>query len=427
MFPLIKKIKKIYKLVPEKESRVVIENALHLSTLQGINYVLPILILPYLIRIIGPEKFGLIAFAQAFTQYFMILTDYGFSVSATREISLCREQKDRVCALFSSVMTVKVILALLSTLIIIFVLWTIPRFKNDWPVYALSFGAVLGNTLFPAWFFQGTERMKYISVLNIVAGIIYALGIFICVRSPGDYLYIPLINSGVSLIAGVLGLYIVLSKFSVKFTFSSFEDIRKQLKSGWHVFSSILAINAYTTTRIFAVGLLTNNILTGYYTIAEKISGVIQTFPLVSFSQAIYPRLSHIFLKNKKKAFELMHRIQEVALSGFFISLPIIFLGAHWIARMICGADYKEVTLALRILLVSIFFVGGNAYRVQFLLVCGRANSYARIHATMALLGLPLIFLTIYYFSYLGAAVSTVIIEAGIFILTFKTLQKLSC
>ena len=418
-------IKKIYKMVSVKERKIVLENAISLSTLQGINYILPLIILPYLIRVIGPEKFGLIAFAQAFVQYFMILTDYGFSVLATREISLCRGQKDRLSAIFSSVMTVKIILTIVSFLILFFTVSFIPKFKNDWLVYPLSFGAVVCNALFPIWFFMGIEKMEYISRLNILAGIVYLLGIFIFVKSPADYLCIPLFNSLVFLLTGILGLYIVFKKFKVGFVFPGYRQTWQQLKEGWDIFSSIVAINAYTATRVFAVGLLTNNTLTGYYSIAERIANVIQTFPLISFSQAIYPRLSKIFQKNKKKAFNLMYRIQHVTTIGFTISLPVIFLLSPLLIKVICGIEYKEVILALRLLLLSVFFVGANAYKVQFLLVREREDIYAKIHVAAALVGLPLIFILIYLFSYVGAALATVITEAGIFVVTFQIIKNL--
>ncbi|MGE5197504.1 MAG: oligosaccharide flippase family protein, partial [Deltaproteobacteria bacterium] len=239
------------------------DNVASLSALQAITYILPVIILPYLFRVIGPEKFGLIAFAQAFVQYFMILTDYGFSISATKEISVCRNEHAKVCAAFSSVMTVKIALAFLSLAMLGTIVYLIPKFRNDWMVYIFSFGAVVGNTIFPVWFFQGTEKMKYIADLNIVGGIIFALFIFIFVRGPQDYLMVPLANSCVFLVTGVMGQYIVFRRFGVSFKFPGYKSVRRQLKAGWDIFISIAAINAYTTTRIFTVGLLTDNTITG--------------------------------------------------------------------------------------------------------------------------------------------------------------------
>ena len=114
MHSLIKLIQKTYKMVDPREGSKGLHNVISLSGLQVITYIFPIIILPYLFRVIGPEKFGLIAFAQAFVQYFMILTDYGFNVSATKEISLCIENKIKVCNVISAVMTIKTILAFLS-------------------------------------------------------------------------------------------------------------------------------------------------------------------------------------------------------------------------------------------------------------------------------------------------------------------------
>jgi len=425
MYSLIKLIKKTYKMIGPKERKVVINNIASLSVLQAITYLLPIIILPYLFRVIGPEKFGLIAFAQAFAQYFMILTDYGFNISATKEISLCRNEHSKVCKAFSSVMTVKIALAFLSLIMLGIIIYFIPRFRNDWMVYVFSFGAVAGNTLFPVWFFQGTEKMRHIADLNIIGGIISALFIFIFVRGPQNYLLVPLITSSASLITGLLGQYIVFRKFGVSFKFEGYKNIRQQLKAGWDIFISIAAINTYTTTRIFIVGLLTNNTITGFYSIAEKIAGLCQTFPLASFSQAIFPRLSKIFHKNNLKALKIMQRIQQITINISLIFLPLIFIFAHLIVRVICGGDYQSAVLSLRLLLISVFFICANAFRVQFLLVCGKTHIYSRIHVIMAMIGLPLIFLLVYSFSYIGAAIATVAIEAGIFTITYFTVKKL--
>jgi len=426
MRPLIKLIQKTYRMVEPHEGTRVLRNVTSLSGLQAVTYLLPIIILPYLFRVIGPEKFGLIAFAQAFVQYFMILTDYGFSVSATKEISLCHEDKIKVCNVISAVMTIKTILAFLSLLVLCMVVYFVPRFKDDWMVYALSFGAVIGNTFFPAWFFQGTESMKYTAKLNIIGQFAYAFGIFILVHRHNDYLLVPTITSLSALITGLWGQYILFTRFDVSFQWPKLKDLCHQLQAGWNIFISVVAINAYTNTRIFAVGLLTNNTLTGFYSIAEKIANVVQTFPLSAFSQAIFPRLSKIFHKNKMKAFEIMEHVQRITVIVSLIFLPLIFVAAPFIVGLVCGGNYPAAVLSLRFLLVSVFFIGSNAFRVQFLLVCGKTDAYSKIHITMAAIGLPLIIILINTFSYAGAAMATAIIEAGVFLMTYTTVKKLT-
>lgn len=417
---------KLNKLIPRKERKVVFENFLSLSTLQAINYLLPVIFLPYLIRIIGPEKFGLIAFAQATMQYFIILTDYGFSLSATREIAAAKEEPQKIKEIFSAVLATKIVLACLSFIILMAAIHFIPRFSKDKLVYIFSFGSVIGGTLFPIWYFQGIEKMRHITELNLAGGLIFATSVFIFVNGPSDYLFIPLFYSIVSMGTGIAGLYIAFHKFNIRFIFQRYSDIKQQLKAGWNIFSSSIAINAYTSTRIFAVGLLTSNVITGYYSIAERIASIIQTFPLASFSQALFPRITKIYMKNRKKAFSLMRKIQAFTTTSFLVTLPIAYFSAGFIITFIAGKPYHEAVITLKLLILSTFFIGANAFRVQFLIVCGRTNSYAMIHVIMATIGMPLIFLLIRDFSYAGAATATIFIEAGIYLLTAWKLYDLT-
>ncbi len=422
---LIKLIKKTYQMAESDGSSTVIKNVVSLSQLQIISYVVPIIILPYIFRILGAEKFGLISFAQAFVQYFIILTDYGFNVSATQEISLNHEDKARVSRIHAAVMTIKTVLVLFSFLILLAMVHFIPKFRHDELVYVLSFGAVVGTALFPQWYFQGTETMKYIAHFNIIGALLYGFLIIIFVKAPGDYLAVPIITSAVAITVGLLSQYFVFKELGLPWKFPHIKDISTQLKAGWNVFISVVAINTYTTTRIFAVGLLTNNSLTGFYSIAEKIANAVQTFPLSSFSQAIFPRLSKIYHKNKLKAYQIMQQVQQITVWVSLICLPIIFVFAEFIVKIVCGGDYPAAVLSLRFLLISVLFVASNAFRVQFLLVCGESKVYSRIHITMATIGLPLIILSIYSFSYVGAAIATAIIEGGTLTLTYFTIKNL--
>jgi len=400
------------------------ENFLSLSVLQALNYLLPLITLPYLVRVLGPEKYGLISFAQAFIGYFVILTDYGFNLSATREISINRENEEKVSEIFSSVMIIKFLLGILSFFILGLILLFIPKFKNDWIIYLFTFGTVLGNILFPVWFFQGMENMKWITILNVIARGIFTVLIFVFVHKESDYLNVAIINSLGLIIAGIISLIIVFKNFKIKFILPKLESIKNQLKEGWHIFIAQVAISGYTYSRTFAVGLFTNNTITGYYAIAEKLMNVIQTFPLGSITQSLYPRISKIYTENKQKAINLMKRFQKFTILVYLIWLPIIYFLSPLLIKIIAGEPYPEVILAFRLLLLAIFFINANAFRVNFLLISGRDNIYSKIHIIMGIIGLFLTFLMTYFFSFVGTATSIIIISFFVLILTIKYLLK---
>ena len=121
-----------------------------------------------------------------------------------------------------------------------------------------------------------------------------------------------------------------------------------------------------------------------------------------------------------------MLQIQHITTVISVVCLPLIFIFAYLIVRVVCGGDYPEVILSLRLLLIAVFFISANAFRVQFLLVCGKTQTYSEIHVLMAIVGLPLIVLLTYSFSYVGAAIATVAIEAGIFTITYFIVKKLN-
>ena len=177
------------------DKKRLLSNLFSLSALRGANLILPLIVLPYLVRVLGVENFGLINFSLSIIMYFNILVSFGFELSATREISIHRENSKKVSEIFSAVMVIKGILFIISFFILSILILFIDTLHEHIMLYYATFGIVAGNVLFPRWFFQGMERMKFITIINVTSRIIFTILIFVLVRDNEDFIYVPILNS----------------------------------------------------------------------------------------------------------------------------------------------------------------------------------------------------------------------------------------
>jgi polysaccharide transporter, PST family len=336
--------------IHSEEYKVLVENFFSLSALQVVGYILPLITLPYLVRVLGAEKYGLVAFATAFVIYFQILTDYGFSLSATREISIHREDKRKVSEIFSSVMIIKSLLMILSLTILCIVVFSFSKFAVDWKIYFMAFGLVIGNILFPTWFFQGMERMKYITILNILANVIFTIAIFVFIRNASDYLYVPFINSLGLIISGIISLWIIFKNFGIKFIIPSKNILINNFKDSTQFFLSRASVSIYTSSNAFFLGLFTNNTAVGYYSAAEKLYSAAQGLysPL---GQVVYPYMS----KSQNKPF--YRKIFKLATGFNVIFCILIFILSGIIINILYGNNFQASVPVLMIFAIALLVV----------------------------------------------------------------------
>lgn len=415
----------IKEILKNEEYKRVTDNIISLFGLQGFIYLLPLITFPYLTRVLGPDKFGLIAFALAFIGYFQILTDYGFNLSATREISICRDDKNKVSKIFSSVMASKSILMIISLIIMTVIVFSFDTFRDHWLLYFFTFGLVIGSFLLPTWFFQGMERMRYISILNILISLIYTAAIFIFVKNPSDYIYVPLFNSIGAIIIGIYSLSIVHREFDVKFIKPSFNEIKHQMEEGWHVFISSMATGLYTTSNRFILGLIAGNTLVGYYAVAETVGRALQGL-ISPVSQAIYPYFSKLQLDNRSKAIGQLKKILLiVGVLSFVISVLLVFC-APLIVELLAGPEFAASIPLLQVLVFLVFAVGvSNILGIQGLLAFGYQEKFSKILIFAGVIHVFLLVGLIYILGSLGAAIAVVVTELIISLWMYIALKRL--
>jgi PST family polysaccharide transporter len=418
---MIAKLK--HKLTGTEEKKRLTSNIFSLGVLQGANYILPLLTVPYLVRVLGPEYFGLLAFATATIAYFMLITDYGFNLSATRQISIHRDDKDKVNEIYSSVMMIKTALMIISFGLMSLLVFSFEKFSQHWEVYFITFGMVIGQVFFPVWLFQGMERMKYITYLNIGAKAFFTVCIFIFVQEQADYLFVPLLTAMGFIVAGIWSLYLVKKDFNVSFAWQTTATLKFQLIEGWHVFFSSIAISMYTISTTFILGLFTNNTVVGYFAAADKIVQAVKGL-YAPVSQAIYPLISKKIHEDKQAGLAFIHKTTWIVGTGMFIVSAILFLMAEPIVNLLLGQQYQQSILLLQIMAFLPFIIAlSNIYGIQTMLNLGYKQAFSRILVLAAILGVGLSFALVPLYDGLGTAVTLLIVEVFVTVVMYIYLK----
>ena len=268
-----------------------ISNFSWLSALQIFNVLVPLLTYPYLIRVLGANTYGLIVFSQAIIAYFVIIINFGFSISATKNVSIHRDNKKILSIIVSSVFIIKGFLLLLSFLLLTIVVFIIPKaYENRWLLY-LSMYACLYEFLFPVWFFQGIEKMKHIAYITLTSRVIFLFLIFFVVTDQSDYLWIPILNGIGAIVAGIVSIWFVFWHEKICFQWVPIEKLIVTFKESIFFFYSRIAGVISEKTTILMVGVFSGLTEVAFYDLAVKITAL-GKMPFSLVNQTVYPRIA---------------------------------------------------------------------------------------------------------------------------------------
>lgn len=424
MLLLNRGILKVFRMSPVK--RILIENFTSLSFLQAANYILPFVTLPYLVRVLGVEKFGLIAFAQAFTQYFVMLTDYGFAFTATREVSVNRRDINKISETFSSVIVAKFIIAMVCFSILCLVVFFIPKFAQDKIVYFLFFGIVVGNIFSPTWLFQGMEKMKYSVFINVLVKAVFTIPIFIFIKKDADFIYLPLIISLGYLFGGIWSLFVVFIKLGIFFKMPRLDHVRRQFTEGWKIFISMIFLNLGGATNTFILGFFASNVIVGYYAVAERIIIMIASL-LNPVFQAVYPHISQVASYSKEMAVAKIRKLMYLLKIPLLLLFLVFFLFAKQIVLFVLGSNFYESILLIKIMSPILLFLPMSHVMLYLILLPFKLDRYfLKISVMSGILNLSLLFFTlaILKIGSLGAAVSNLLMQIVFAAVIYKTLKQ---
>lgn len=384
------------------DAKALIENFASLSILKIFGFLLPLITLPYLSRVIGVAHFGDIAFAESIIVYFMTITDYGFNYTATRDLSKNRDNLQYIRALFWNVLYTKTFLFTISTIIFAIVIEGTPLFREHRLLLWFSYLSVPCYMLFPEWFFQGIEKMKYITILNLISRVFFSILIFFVIKEESDYILHPVLTAFGLLIAGILSLTIIIRKYKLFPTRVSWEDIASMLKSGRNVFISLIVPNLYSNMSIVFLQMFEGSVGTGLFSSGKKFIDLSNQVSTV-FSRVFFPFLS----RRPDK-----HRLYRKILLGITIIMGIaLVIGADLLVNIFYDVAFRSSAIVVRIMSIGLLFLYMiNAYGTNYLIINGKDSLNRKIVMGSSFFGFFVAFFCIKEFGYIGAACTFVIV-----------------
>lgn len=399
------------------ENKRLFYNVQNLFFFQATNYILPLVTIPYIVRVIGPEKFGILSFAEALNQYFVMITEYGFNITGTQQISLERDRAASRNAIFSSITAVKLLLMVLCALVLILLLIFVESLRRDWAVYLLYFSMVPANVLLSYWFYLGMEEMHYLNYPNLITKLGYTAGIFLFLHREEDFYLVPLFYGGFMVVGGIVSAAVIFRKFKIKWEKPSRRDIFDCLKKGWSIFVSTFAINLYRRSNVFLLGLFASKEAVGFYSAGEKIVVVLQSLfnPVI---QAFYPFIS------RKKKLSARHSLKSIFflikwLGGGTALLAIaIIIFAKPLTLLALGDKFLPSVRVLQIAaLVISLGVLNYVLGIIFMTNFDFEKEFSRRVMVTGLLNIILCSMLSYFFLEIGAAIAFVFAEFFLLIL----------
>ncbi len=393
----------------------VIRNILSLSGVQIANYVFPLLTVPIISRIIGPEKYGIINFCLSFVLYFSLFISYGFDLTATRKIAKDPGNRYLRCVVFSEVFKTQLFLLAISTIVFLVCLYSVPLLHKEKMVAIFSFLCCFSTVFTQNWLFQAMQELSKVAIMQFVSKLLFTVFILVAVRKPEDYVWQPLVVSGSLLLVSILSFFWSIKRYRIRYLLVSNARMFGILKQERMVFFSLAVISIYTTTNSVILGFLRTSLDVGYYTAAQNLMRTITSVLSGPLSQALFPFIGLAFAKGLKEGITVVRAILPLVFYITFGMAIVLFVVGPFVLRIFYGPLFIPSIKVFQILCIVPLIVSmSNVFGIQVMLNLKMDKAFFKITSVGAVLGLILNTLMTIKWGYVGTAFNWIIVECYI-------------
>ncbi|WP_321463690.1 flippase [uncultured Vibrio sp.] len=403
--------------------RVLIKNIGSLFFTKFAGYLIPLVSLPYLVRTLTPEGYGILGFTLAIINYFVMFVNFGFDLSATKRIANSSTCINEISKIYWNVISIKSIFSI-SGLIILFFINNMFFSQQDGMLLYLAYISVMGAVIYPQWLFQGKESLGFISIFTVVTQLFSLVLYFICVNDSSDVDLAILINSLQSVVVGIIACVIIYQRRWIVYKKPEWKFIKQLTLDSFNLFVSTSAISFYTTSSSVILGFISGPVAVGYFVAANKLVSAVNGM-LSPLFISFYPRINKELKVSKEAAVTLIRYVMKLQ---FYVSMPLvimIFFLSPFIVNVLYGDDYIESVTILRILCVVPLVVGfSNIFAVQVLITFGYSHEYRNNYIISAIIGMIMIIFFTKWYGTEGLSVAIVLIEMLVVMLMARTIVR---
>lgn len=388
----------------------VLRNMTALYLFQGLNYALPLLLLPYLIRVLGLKTFGLWMFAAGIVTIGRVCVNYGFDLTATRQVALLGpERRQELSQLVSDIAAIRLAVAIAFAALCFPVLELVSGYEQLSLLVLIGCSILMGEALLPVWLYQGLERMPPIVAVRAVTRLGNLGLVLVAVNGPGDVWRVPAIEALAIGLGSVASLYYARQRFGLEMVLPSLPRMVTQMRDGATIFFTNVAVQFYTTIGTIVLGVVVGPLAVATFAIAEKIYSVVRGLlnPLV---QAVFPGLSRNYIEDRQ-AFDIQFRVISMYVFGSLCAGAVVLaLGADFLVFAVAGERNDVSAQTLLVFALALPF-GMGSFFAPMLVSRGLKRELLRITSTNAILGIVLIPPLAYTFEAPGAATAFLIVQ----------------
>jgi len=362
-----------------KNNKKVVENYFFMTVLQVLNSLFYLLIYPFLIRTLGPESYGLYIFAMSIVTYFIIFVSFGFEMPAVKIIAQNADNYTIKSQTLSGVLSAKIYLEIVAALFFGIIILAIPSLRSNWLVFSICFIQTISNIFFPQWYFQGVQRMRVVTFIQLFFKVLSLPLIFLFISKPSDIWIFVLISSLTSLFGAITSILIIKFQDNLTFRLMSFSEIKSYFKEAFPFFLSSSTGVIKEQSIIVIIGAFLGMKDVALYDLANKIIMVPRTL-LVSVNGALFPKVvaniqTHIIKKI----------IRYETILGMIVSILILIFGKWVVIFMGGNTMIQSYPLAVILSITVLVWLVVGSY-VNFIFIPQNKNYFVSKNQIIAML-----------------------------------------